>query len=562
MTRRAAPASAVGKESQNTARGTTSGGPLRTKAPGGAGARLRPLASAPDVVQRLLDGVFGILQRVSAIPRWQAAGENAARIHQAAARGTSGAGGPLPYLQQIQSAFGRHDVSQVQAYTGSQATEAARAMGASAYASGKKVAFAGTPSLHTVAHEAAHTVQQQAGVQLQSGIGQVDDPYERHADVVANAVVAGRSAESLLDASPKGGAASGTENVQRKLTIGQKEEAKTEEQVWQKDAASFNDVKEWLALYNIQLPDDYSGIVNDILKEENITLNYTDNAEAFYNKIMQAKEYLDNIPDDVPDEQEQFKKRKLPGTQRPLFKPKAINLLHPDSEQWLRVKFQYAIPWAPKSHGKPAKAAKIAEDDKHPENDALDKNHLICATSATAVAAGFVIDPNNLQHIVTKSKEMAKLLNQFGKQPNAMSAAEAHAVALEFSGQNDIIVSNIYEVDGEKETSNLNEMTDYATHHLKIVIDNMDVGERIYIGRQHLTGKRNNIGKEVPPYQLDHGHAFAGIKTGNGMLWIESNAAKQGVKRDVHEMKPPGPSGLPSVGDRFKYFITTPRTEN
>ena len=74
--------------------------------------------------------------------------------------------------------------------------------GASAYAKGKQVAFAGTPSLRTVAHEAAHTVQQRAGVQPEGGVGRVGDPYEQQADRVADAVVAGRSAEPLLPAPP------------------------------------------------------------------------------------------------------------------------------------------------------------------------------------------------------------------------------------------------------------------------------------------------------------------------------------------------------------------------
>jgi hypothetical protein len=58
---------------------------------------------------------------------------------------------------------------------------------------------AGAPDLHTAAHEAAHVVQQQAGVQLKGGVGAVGDSYELHADAVADAVVQGKSAEGLLD---------------------------------------------------------------------------------------------------------------------------------------------------------------------------------------------------------------------------------------------------------------------------------------------------------------------------------------------------------------------------
>jgi hypothetical protein len=106
----------------------------------------------------------------------------------------------LPHLDAIQRSFGRHDVSQIEAHTDHRAAAAAEAMGAEAFARGHHVAFAGTPSLHTAAHEAAHVVQQRAGVQLKGGVGEVGDPYERHADAVADAVVQGKSSEALLDA--------------------------------------------------------------------------------------------------------------------------------------------------------------------------------------------------------------------------------------------------------------------------------------------------------------------------------------------------------------------------
>jgi len=122
-------------------------------------------------------------------------------MHQAAAQGVSGGGGgALPHGDRIQSAFGRHDVSNVQAHTGSNAQEATAAMGASAYATGSDVVLgSGGQDLHTVAHEAAHVVQQRGGVQLSGGVGASGDAYERHADAVADAVVQGKSAEGLLD---------------------------------------------------------------------------------------------------------------------------------------------------------------------------------------------------------------------------------------------------------------------------------------------------------------------------------------------------------------------------
>jgi uncharacterized protein DUF4157 len=120
-------------------------------------------------------------------------------VHAAAAHGTRGGGTALPHLDTIQRLFGHHDISHVQAHVGGSAAEGAAAMGAEAFATGDRVAFARPPDVHTAAHEAAHVVQQRAGVQLKGGVGEVGDSYERHADAVADAVVRGESAEALLD---------------------------------------------------------------------------------------------------------------------------------------------------------------------------------------------------------------------------------------------------------------------------------------------------------------------------------------------------------------------------
>jgi hypothetical protein len=140
-----------------------------------------------------------------------AAQDDPEAVHQAAAAGTSGPAGQLPHADIIQGLFGRHDIGGIRAHTGPAATAGARAMGAEAFATGEHVAFAGTPSLHTAAHEAAHVVQQRAGVHLKSGVGATGDRYEQHADRVADAVVQGRSSEALLDevAGPTQGPASG-----------------------------------------------------------------------------------------------------------------------------------------------------------------------------------------------------------------------------------------------------------------------------------------------------------------------------------------------------------------
>ena len=139
----------------------------------------------------------------------EAAPSDAGDVHAAASQGIAGSGGPLPHGATIQSLVGRHDISNVQAHTGGAAAAACDAMGAQAYATGSHVAFRGSPDLHTAAHEAAHTVQQRGGVQLAGGVGRAGDRYEHHADAVADAVVAGRSAEGLLDQMAGGGGDSG-----------------------------------------------------------------------------------------------------------------------------------------------------------------------------------------------------------------------------------------------------------------------------------------------------------------------------------------------------------------
>lgn len=135
--------------------------------------------------------------------------------HAAAAEGVRGGGEPLPYRDHIQALFGAHDISGVRAHVGGDAAAASEAIGARAYATGRDVAFAGAPDLHTAAHEAAHVVQQRGTVQLKGGIGETGDVYERHADAVADRVVQGAPAGDLLDqmAAPSGGGAGG--GVQR-----------------------------------------------------------------------------------------------------------------------------------------------------------------------------------------------------------------------------------------------------------------------------------------------------------------------------------------------------------
>jgi hypothetical protein len=140
-----------------------------------------------------------------------------AHVHVAAERGVSGTPQTLPHLDAIQRSFGGHDVSGIRAFVSGAAAGASHEMGARAYATGDAVAFAQSPDLHTAAHEAAHVVQQRAGVQLKGGVGQQGDTYEQHADAVADLVVQGKSAETTLDQlAPRSAAAAGPSATQHK----------------------------------------------------------------------------------------------------------------------------------------------------------------------------------------------------------------------------------------------------------------------------------------------------------------------------------------------------------
>ena len=134
-------------------------------------------------------------------------GNSDGTVQDAANAGTIGPGAALPHREQIQKSFGRFDVSQIESHTDEPAKQAALSLGAEAFASGSHVAFGEAPSLHTAAHEAAHVLQQRAGVSLKGGVGEEGDAHERHADAVADKVVRGESAESLL-AQATGGATS------------------------------------------------------------------------------------------------------------------------------------------------------------------------------------------------------------------------------------------------------------------------------------------------------------------------------------------------------------------
>jgi Domain of unknown function (DUF4157) len=177
-------------------------GPIDSADRGGAG--------APGKVTRTEQIMRRWPRGTGAAPALQARGSLAGDdAHDWAAYGVSTASWPLPHEDAIQASFGHHDVGGVRAQIGGAATEASAALGARAYATGDAVAFAAAPDLHLAAHEAAHVVQQRGGVRLSDGLGQAGDVYEQHADAVADLVVRGQSAASLLDAMAHRGASGG-----------------------------------------------------------------------------------------------------------------------------------------------------------------------------------------------------------------------------------------------------------------------------------------------------------------------------------------------------------------
>ena len=123
---------------------------------------------------------------------------NAERATRIAAQATSGGGGAYPHFDAIQQSFGDFDLSGISAHIGGESGESAGELGAEAYAYGDSVVFSSAPSLHLAAHEATHVIQQRAGNAPSSGLGQEGDQYETFADRVADAVVAGKDASSLL----------------------------------------------------------------------------------------------------------------------------------------------------------------------------------------------------------------------------------------------------------------------------------------------------------------------------------------------------------------------------
>ncbi len=161
-----------------------------TKAPKPAVARPRRVLAPADVPARTAPPPEPMSNALAADDRTSLLGIAREAVAHASA--------PLPHLDRIQASFGDHDLSGVRAIIGGVASEVASQVGAEAYTVGDRVAFRSEPDLRLAAHEAAHVVHQRAGVMLDDGVGRPGDRYEQHADAVADAVVAGRSATELL----------------------------------------------------------------------------------------------------------------------------------------------------------------------------------------------------------------------------------------------------------------------------------------------------------------------------------------------------------------------------
>lgn len=166
-------------------------------------------------------------------------------IHHAASAGLATPARALPYLGELRRAFGPHRVDTLRAHI---SPDACDAMGAHAYATGDHLVFGGAPSLHQVAHEAAHAIQQRGGLRLDGGVGRSGDRHEQHADAIAHGVTRGYKVDGLLDhyADPKrssgagmaSGMASGMPSVQR-LTMRQERLSARARSVYDQKAMAF-----------------------------------------------------------------------------------------------------------------------------------------------------------------------------------------------------------------------------------------------------------------------------------------------------------------------------------
>lgn len=136
-------------------------------------------------------------------------------VQDAAESGVSAPATSLPHQQQLQAAFGRHDISHLTAHMDSGSTAE---MGAKHFAYGSDVVFGSSPDLYDTAHEVIHAYLQTNGVGPSGGQGTPGDAFEQQADSLAQEVMSGNSIEEMLDeiVGPDGGSGGGSTGVQMK----------------------------------------------------------------------------------------------------------------------------------------------------------------------------------------------------------------------------------------------------------------------------------------------------------------------------------------------------------
>ncbi len=151
---------------------------------------------------------------------------------QAVEDATSGAGAALPFIDEMEAAFGQ-SLSDVQVFTGQPHLGQIGAQGAAA---GAQLVFAETsPDMHLVAHELAHFFQQREGVSLQDGLGRAGDRYEQEADAIADRVCRGERVADRFS----GGQERSDEEIQ--LSPGQPEPAAFSLAEWDSGVAAIHD---------------------------------------------------------------------------------------------------------------------------------------------------------------------------------------------------------------------------------------------------------------------------------------------------------------------------------
>lgn len=203
-------------------------------------------------------------------------------------------------------------------------------MGARAYATGDHVVLGDGADLHTVAHEAAHVVQQRGGVQLKGGVGQEGDVHERHADAVAARVVAGESAADLLGTA----AAMPSASVQRKPIAGNNANVGQEytddrggpTMVGVPDSPNWYRIGE-AYVYHYEATDQYSSDGQawwDPITDKTFTIGdqcYVHNGAAYYYDGTRYVAYLQEASGGIPQNEEEesgLEQRELKGEPIPV----------------------------------------------------------------------------------------------------------------------------------------------------------------------------------------------------------------------------------------------------